>query len=246
VTGPAAAVLAVHPAGRWTGIVRRAGGELAGWRLLARGDIPAAYLTGVLHALEALGQPGDRVALMALPAPAALVGHGGSYAAVCRALLLGALLAAPRYGPPLLVGPAGYGSWLLAGYPAELVGVRERAGGGRLKVCRAAWDLAGAALPDGPPTAAAELERLPALAEVTQRPVTDYPGYRAWLTARCQVCGGQSHRHVPDGTDLAQARERFHAEFAQGHVGLHLRGSGRAGCLLLAPPPAPPPQEAHP
>jgi len=231
-----AAIIAVHPASQWTGLARRDGDQLAGWRLLPRDPNPAAYLTSVLDALASLHQPGDRAALAALPAPAHTIGHGVTYAEVCRALVLGALLAtpAPWPTPPLLVRPAAYGSWLLAGYPAELVGRRERRGAGRLRACRAAWDLAGAALPDGPPSAAAEQAGLPELAEVTQRPLTNWPGYVASLTATCRVCGGRQDRYVPDQADPAQAREQFHAEFAAGHIASHLRASGRAGCLLAA------------
>jgi hypothetical protein len=239
VTGPApAAILGVHASARGTGIVRRVGNDLAGWRHLDRDDTPAAYLAGVLSALEALGQPGNRIALVALPRPAVLAGNGVGYGALCRALLLGALLAQPaRWAPPLLVRPADYGAWLLAGYPAELVGARERRGAGRLRGCRAAWDLAGAALPAGPPTAAADRQRLPQLAGIEQRAC---PGYAGVLVARCGVCGGQQYRYVPQGSDLDQARAAFRAEYADHHVGRHLRASGRAGCLLLDPAQAQP------
>src|SRR4029453_18336332 len=56
-----------------------------------------------------------------------------------------------------------------------LVGPREHKGSGRLRACRAAWDLAGAALPEGPPTVAvaADRARVSELAEVTaEQPVT--------------------------------------------------------------------------
>jgi hypothetical protein len=234
VTAPtAAAILGVHATARGTGMVRRAGSDLAGWRHLDRTTDPAGFLTGVLGVLAALGQPGDRVALVALPAPAGLAGTGVGYGALCRALLLGALLAQPaRWAAPLLVGPAEYGAWLLAGYPPALVGARERRGTGRLRVCRAAWDLAGAALPDGPPTAAADRARLPELATVEQRAC---PGYAAVLVAGCGVCGGQQYRYLPQGSDPAEAGEVFRAEYADQHVGRHLRACGRAGCLLLDP-----------
>jgi hypothetical protein len=232
----AAAILGVHATARGTGIVRRAGTDLAGWCHLDRGDTPAGYLTGVLGALEGLGQAGDRVALVALPAPAALAGTGVGYGALCRALLLGALLADPGgWAPPLLVAPADYGAWLLAGYPPALVGQRERRGVGRLRGCRAAWDLAGAAVPGGPPSAAADRARLPELAAIEQRAC---PGYAAVLVAHCGVCGAQQYRYVHQGDDLDQAGEVFRAEYADHHVGLHLRASGRAGSLLLDPAPS--------
>jgi hypothetical protein len=245
VTAPAAAaILGVHATARGTGIVRRAGSDLAGWRHLDRTTDPAGYLTGVLGALGALGQPGDRIALVALPAPAALVGNGVGYGELCRALLLGALLAQPARWAPLLVGPADYGAWLLAAYPPALVGARERRGAGRLRCCRAAWDLAGAALPDGPPSAAADRQRLPELAAIEQR--DGYGGYAALLIARCGVCGGQQYRYVPQGSDPDQAGQAFRAEYADHHVGVHLRASGRAGCLLLDPAAVQAAQPGHP
>jgi hypothetical protein len=233
----APAIIAVHLSGRMTGIVRRAGTELAGWRLLAADPDPFTDLKTILDHLVELLQPGDQVALVRLPSPTALTGHGAGWRVLRRALLLGALLNDPLMDwAPLLARSAAYGTWHLSGYPTELVGPREHRGSGRLRACRAAWDLAGAARPEGPPilAVAADRARVPELAEVTaEQPVTTWPGTRAVLRMACHVCGHTSSRYVRD-SDPAEAREREHAEFARVHVGWHLQASGRLGTLLVA------------
>ena len=232
----APAIIAVHPTGRRTSIVRRAGNELTGWRLTAADPDPFGDLKTILDQLVELLRPGDRVALVRLPSPTALTGHGAGWRVLRRALLLGALLNDPLMDwAPLLVRHAAYGTWHLSGYPAELVGPREQRGSGRLRVCRAAWDLAGAARPDGPPTLAVaeDRARVPELAEVTEQPVTSWPGTRAILRMTCRVCGGTSSRYVRD-SDPGNAREREHVEFARVHVGWHLQAAGRVGTLLVA------------
>ena len=188
----ARAIVAVHSASRCTGIVRRAGNTLTGWWLFTHADYPLpAYVQAVVDRLATLVVPGDRLALVALPSPTALLGHGASYGTVRRAVLLGALLAAPAGWAPLLARPALYGSWRLGDYPAELVGPRERLGAGRLRACRAAWDLAGTAMPDGPPTAAADRARLGELATVVEQSESHWPGWRVLLRT-CQVCAWTS------------------------------------------------------
>jgi hypothetical protein len=231
----APAIVAVHCAGRCTGIARRAGDTLTGWWLFTHAEDPLpAYAQAVVDRLATLVEPGDRLALVALPSPTALLGHGAGYGVVRRAVLLGALLTAPDGWAPLLCRPALYGSWQLAGYPAELVGPRERAGAGRLRACRAAWDLAGAAMPGGPPTAAAEAARLGELATVAEDPEAHWPGWPGWRTIRrtCHVCGSTSPRHLRDDDPTSAADE--HADFTHQHVTWHLEASGRAGSLLLA------------
>jgi hypothetical protein len=169
-------IVAVHCAGCLTGIVRRAGNTLTGWWLFPHADHPLpAYAKAVVDRFATLVEPGDRLAMVALPSPTALAGHGAGYGVVRRAVLLGALLGGPGGWAPLLCRPALYGSWLLTDYPHELVGPRERLGAGRLRACRAAWDLAGAALPDGPPTAAAGRARLGELATVVEQPQSSGP-----------------------------------------------------------------------
>jgi hypothetical protein len=232
----ASAIIAVHPTGRMTGIIRRAGNELTGWRLPTADPDPFHDLKTILDHLVDLLQPGDRVALVRLPSPTALLGHGAGHSVLRRALLLGALLNDPLMDwAPLLVRHAAFGSWHLSGYPSALVGPREHRGSGRLRVCRAAWDLAGAALPDGPPTVAVATDRARVLelTEVTEQPVTTWPGTRAILRMTCHVCGSTSTRYVRQD-DPADARAREHAEFARVHVGWHLQAAGRLGSLLVA------------
>src|SRR4029450_13217111 len=125
-------IIAVHLSGRRTGIVRRDGNELAGWRLLPADPDPFHDLKTILDHLVDLLQPGDRVALVRLPSPTALLGHGAGHSVLRRALLLGALLNDPLMDwAPLLVRPAAFGSWHLSGYPSALVGAREQRGRGR-------------------------------------------------------------------------------------------------------------------
>jgi hypothetical protein len=232
----APAIIAVHLSGRMTGIVRRAGTQLAGWRLPTADPDPFHDLKTTLDHLVDLLQPGDRVALVRLPSPTALTGHGAGWRVLRRALLLGALLHDPLMDwAPLLARATAYDTWHLSGYPTELVGPREHRGSGRLRACRAAWDLAGAARPDGPPTVAVaeDRARVPELAEVTEQPVTNWPGTRSILRMTCHVCGHTSSRYVRD-TDPAEAHQRYHADFARQHVGWHLQAAGRLGTLLVA------------
>jgi hypothetical protein len=233
----AATIIAVHQVGRRTAIVRRTGNELAGWRLLGHGDDFIEQTSLILDHLAALIQPGDRVAVVGLPTPADLLGHGSHYGDLRRAVLLGALLHDPLTPwAPLLVGPADYGSWHLSGYPGELVGPREQRGAGRLRICRAAWDLAGAALPDGPPALADDLAHAAELATVTVSPPArpgDRDRFRAEIQARCGVCSTSLrdwvlHQDPPDADDPEQA----HATFLERHVSLHLEVSGRARNLV--------------
>ena len=228
------AIVAVHCAGRLTGIVRRAGTALTGWWLFTHADhsLPA-YARVVVDRLAALVEPGDRLALVALPSRSALLGHGAGYGTVRRAVLLGALLSAPAGWAPLLARPALYGSWLLAGYPAELVGRRERVGAGRLRACRAAWDLAGTVMPDGPPTTAADQAHLGELATVAEQPESHWPGWRV-LVRTCRVCGQASPRHVREEDWDAASVATEHADFTRQHLAWHLQASGRAGSLLVA------------
>jgi hypothetical protein len=227
------AIVAVHSAGRLTGIVRRAGNDLTGWDLFTHSSLGLVeHATAVLDRTATLVKPGDRVALVTLPDPADLLGHGAGSGVIRRAVLLGTLLTDPlACQAPLLVHQANYGSWLLDGYPPELVGPRERSGAGRLRACRAAWDLAGAAMPDGPPTSAADQARLGELATVTEDPASHWPGWRTMLRT-CHACNQTSRYQVPADSPTTTGDE--HARFTREHVALHLQASGRAGSLLVA------------
>jgi hypothetical protein len=152
----AAAIIAVFPAGRRVGIVRRQLDTLTDHSLLDRADEPIAFLADVLDELAASIQPGDRIAMTAVPWTAHLSSSRLLTGVVSRALLLGALVNDPlTKWSPLLVTPAAFdrlGQGALADYPAALIGPREQpwSARGRLWVCRAAWDLAGAALDHQP------------------------------------------------------------------------------------------------
>jgi hypothetical protein len=235
-TAAGGGVVAVHPTGRSTAIVRRAATQLSGWSLLANdhGTDPLAHATAVRDQLTELAEDDDRVALVTLPSRAQTVGHGVSYRHLLRAMLLGALSADPRTPlVPLLVDPAAYGAWHVSGYPGELVGSREQRGAGRLRPCRAAWDLAGAALPDGPGTLTADRAHGRELVTATVRPVTDWRVMRAWLRLDCRLCGdhdeGRYLRNDQDDQDPTRAAASYQAE----HIDWHLVLSGRAGCRLV-------------
>jgi hypothetical protein len=160
----APAIIAVFPAGRRVGIVRRHGDILTDHRLLTRADEPVAFLADVLDELAAIAGPGDRIAMTAVPWTAHLSSSRLLTGVVSRALLLGALVNDPLTPwAPLLVVPASrYGERALADYPAALIGPREQpwSARGRLWVCRAAWDLAGAALDHEPASGVIDTARL--------------------------------------------------------------------------------------
>jgi hypothetical protein len=144
----APAIIAVFPAGRRVGIVRRHLDILTNHRLLDRADEPVAFLADVLDELAAIHQPDDRIAMTAVPWTAHLSSSRLLTGVVSRALLLGALVNDPltRWAPLLVVPAWRFGEDAVVRYPPALVGAREVAyARGRLWVCRAAWDLAGAA-----------------------------------------------------------------------------------------------------
>jgi hypothetical protein len=232
-------MVAVHPTGRSTAIVRREAAQLTGWSLLGndQGTDQLAHATAVCDQSIELAQSGDRVALVTLPARAQTLGHGVSYRHLLRAMLLGALFADARTpSVPLLVRPAAYGAWHVSGYPAELVGSREQRSADRLRACRAAWDLAGAALPDGPGTLTADRTHGRELVTVVVELVPDWTVMRAWLRLDCRLCGdhtnGRYVRNDEDDRDPTEATAGYQAE----HIDWHLTLPGRAGCRLATSP----------
>jgi hypothetical protein len=159
----------VDPGGRDTGIVLRLGGEcfgafvvtrtgepgtdLADWEagdwahylgeilgtvalLVARAaKLPRAGANPARVAVEGLTNPGGRAHGQVAPIrPIDLAATG---------LVLGAVVTA--HPTATVVAPGGHGSGPTIAYPAELVGSRERAGRGRMRHARSAWDVAGAA-----------------------------------------------------------------------------------------------------
>lgn len=140
-------VVGVDPGGQTTGIVRRTGDRLDHYDLVIRGDSPMAdYLQRVLIAVARAATdrtPKPLLAVEDLTHPNPHLGVANVAGLLDTAQVLGAVTA--RWPNRRLVAPGGHGSHLLAAYPAELVGARERSGGGRLRHCRSAWDIAGAA-----------------------------------------------------------------------------------------------------
>jgi hypothetical protein len=139
----------------------------------------------VLGALGGLGQPGDRVALVALPRPAALAGNGVGYGELCRALLLGALLADQRrWAAPLLVGPADCRAAPAGQRPGRLPAARPRtprrtSSGGPARPPQRAGGVVAVTTPQ--PAIGRVLAR--ALAELASRP----PAQRALVDQNSEV-----------------------------------------------------------
>lgn len=228
-------IIALYVLGQHTGIVARDGADLVGYDLVRRAA-PAPYLSAVRGTVDGMrhrfGSDRYDLALEYLGTPEP--GHGMQYREQHKALLLGALL----HRRPLIGGRRGYGSWLLDAYPPELVGERERRGAGRARVLRAAWDLAGGVMPDGPPTAAAELAALRShLVEVEHSPIQPWgnPLLTAQVKAKCAVCvaQGQSWGHMNTYLREGEGPEAWLDGLADTHVRQHLEGSGRAGSTLL-------------
>lgn len=151
----AAIVLGIDPGGRWTGLAARQG-DVPLWASLVtrmeQGPIPGPkYLGEVIDevemALDALGQleqGGDVILAIEamvepkgyrITSPAGLIGP---------AMVLGALLG--YFDSPLLVPPARHGQGPQQAYPPSFWGAQEKAGTGRFRHIRSAWDIASAGL----------------------------------------------------------------------------------------------------
>lgn len=157
----------VDPGGRDTGIVLRHAGRAVGAYVVTRTGPPGAdlddwaegdwdaYLGEVLGTVDQLldvarrldgGQPGA-VAVEGLRNPGGRR-HGKvdpvrPIDLAAAGVVLGAVKAA--HPTATVVAPGGHGSGPLLAYPPELVGDREKAGSGRLRHARSAWDVAAAA-----------------------------------------------------------------------------------------------------
>lgn len=142
-------VLGVDPGGAATGVVLIDGDRVAApTRLLerARGQLLdewvhdcAQAVLGVcsayrpqLVAVEAVNQPTGHMGMTSLRGLLDCAAVVGGVAAVCGDYRIRLLL----------VAPGGHGSKPLAAYPRELVGVRERAGAGKRRHLRSAFDVA--------------------------------------------------------------------------------------------------------
>lgn len=142
-------VIGVDPGGRNTGIVARRKQELLGFEMVQRSGtdkLPGAtYLRHVLAAVAELAAMHTDVAtgviaVEGINRPSPHVRVTDPTGLLGTAMTLGAVLG---YWPDaVVVPPSHHGDAPLRFYPGELVGPRERAGGGRLRHCRSAWDIA--------------------------------------------------------------------------------------------------------
>lgn len=143
-------VVGIDPGGTNTGIVVREGDRLWFASTLHRALRPLPeYIADVLRVVdEAQHRPGLPIAVEDVTPPTGF--RNGQRAPIDPASLigtaavLGAVLA--RYPDAVVVPPGGHGSGPAGAYPPELIGPREgKALTGRLRHCRSAWDVAGAA-----------------------------------------------------------------------------------------------------
>jgi hypothetical protein len=148
-------VIGVDPGGRETGVVLRANRECARAVVVVRElDEFGPYLREVVELLAELGadHPVDVRPLLLVEG----ISHPGGRnregkvdpinvsGLVDAGKVLGAILYA--YPGAIEVPPGGHGKGPLLAYPPELVGARERAGAGRLRHARSAWDVSFAAV----------------------------------------------------------------------------------------------------
>lgn len=142
-------VVGVDPGGQTTGIVARHGNMLDLATLVTRKDWTFdRYLREVVaatgDALRLAREIDDRalLALEDLTHPNPHMGLANVMGLLDTAQTIGALRLAFR---AVMVPPGRNGSRPLHFYPTELVGPHEAKGTGKLRHCRSAWDVAGAA-----------------------------------------------------------------------------------------------------
>lgn len=144
-------VIGVDPGGASTGIVVRLGDRLLDWALVERAEPEEfdAYLGRVMTEITTAGndRPHALLAVEDLNHPNPHLGLANVEGLMATAQVLGAIRrhATRTYLRLVLVPPGRHGSAPLQSYPRELVGERERAGTGRMRHLRSAWDVAGAA-----------------------------------------------------------------------------------------------------
>lgn len=154
-------IVGLDPGGASTGIVVRRGSDCLAHAIVQSdpkqpsvGAMPAPeYLRCILDAID-LAQLGTAVDCYAIESVNAPHWHmGGKVSPMNPAHLIavsavaGALCGVfvERSAPVVLVAPGRNGSSPLHTYPPQLVGAREKSGGGILRHARSAWDVAGAA-----------------------------------------------------------------------------------------------------
>lgn len=142
-------VIGVDPGGANTGIVLREGSSLIDHALIQAKDYDwPEYLYAVMVQINAFGIASREshclLAVEDLNPPNPHMGTISVKGLMATAQVLGAITG--RYPARELIPPGGHGSHDIRAYPTELVGKREtKAGQGKLKHCRSAWDVAGVA-----------------------------------------------------------------------------------------------------
>lgn len=135
-----ATIIGIDP-GATTGLVVRHGTELLAHKTTAGID---GVLDAVVDALEECGLRGLWVAIEDVTPPNPHMGIINVSGIITTAKVFGAVLGA--YPDAIVVPPAGHGSGPLGAYPQALRPTRGKgAGKDKLRHCRSAWDIAGAA-----------------------------------------------------------------------------------------------------
>jgi hypothetical protein len=137
-------VLGVDPGGRSTGIVAREGQDVLGHTVVTRGPTETwrTYTVRVMNAIQGLlvANPDLWLAVEGLVRPTGQMGMMDPATLYRTARILGAI--EWQWPEVVVVRPGGHGAAPLQAYPPELVGPREKKGGGVLRHARSAYDIA--------------------------------------------------------------------------------------------------------
>lgn len=155
VTSPETLIVGVDPGGKTTGVIARQRQELLVAELVVNDDAPevsAGYLREVLTVLDSLVVRARQrklslfVAVEDVIEPNPHLGIANMRGLLATAQVLGAVRCwSEDTCDIVVVRPGGHGSAPLRSYPPALVGDREgRAGTGKLRHARSAWDIAAA------------------------------------------------------------------------------------------------------
>lgn len=132
----------MDPGCRQTGLVVCDGSRVVAHEVIERKD--HAPLPGVdylrLVAGKVRAYPHDWLAVEGVAAPNPHLGVVSVDGVLGAAMVLGAAVGGDPHHVAI-VPPGGHGSLPLAAYPPELVGPREKSGGGVLRHCRSAYDV---------------------------------------------------------------------------------------------------------
>ena len=142
-------VLAIDPGGVETGVILRDGATLVAHDLVARkvGEPQAAYVTAVIETVEARRHRlyPDVIAVEGVKRPNPHVRLSNPQGIIDTAVIFGAILG--QWPTAVVVPPGEHGRGPLQAYPPALRPARGHGkGADALRHCRAAWDIASAAI----------------------------------------------------------------------------------------------------